>query len=161
MNGPGDVATHLARARRVVIVPGYGVAVAQAQHALGHLVETLRRRGTDVVFALHPLAGRMPGQLNVLLDAAGVSWADLRDLETVDFDSADVALVVGANDVVNPRLGIPVLEVTRAGHVVVLIRSTGPGYAGIGNPLFDRATVRCGDALELVRETEQAVARIP
>ncbi len=151
----------LAGARRVVVVPGYGVGVAQAQHALVRLVETLRRRGTEVVFALHPVAGRMPGQLNVLLDGAGVAWSQLRDRESAGFDAADVALVVGANDVVNPDLGVPVLPVTDARALVILTRSTGPGYAGRENPIFAAATVVCGDAAELLRETEEAVLRIP
>jgi NAD/NADP transhydrogenase beta subunit len=90
-----------------------------------------------------------------------VRWADVRDLDTAGFDGVDVALVVGANDVVNPRLGIPVLEVGRARAVVVFTDSTGPGYAGIDNPVFAGATVVHGDALELLREAEQAVARIP
>jgi NAD(P) transhydrogenase subunit beta len=157
-----DVARQLCAAHRVVIVPGYGVAVAQAQHTLANLASTLGRRGTEVSFAVHPVAGRMPGQLNVLLDGAGVAWGDLRDLENAEFAGADVALVVGANDVVNPRLGIPVFEVTRAGSVVVLIDSTRPGYAGIDNPLFGAdVVVLRGDALDLLRETEAAIARMP
>jgi NAD(P) transhydrogenase subunit beta len=156
------LAGQLRVARRVVIVPGYGVAVAQAQHALANLASVLGRGGTEVTFAVHPVAGRMPGQLNVLLDGAGVAWGDLRDLDGAEFAGADVALVVGANDVVNPRLGIPVFEVTRAGRVVVLIDSTRPGYAGIDNPLFDSdVEVLRGDALALLRETEEAIARIP
>ncbi|GAA0635669.1 hypothetical protein GCM10009547_44780 [Sporichthya brevicatena] len=159
------VAAALARARRVVLVPGYGLAVAQAQHALAHLAGTLRRRGTAVEIALHPVAGRMPGQLNVLLDAAGVPWSDLRDLDGVelaraDFDGVDVALLVGANDVVNPDLGMPVFPVGRARRVVALLRSAGPGFAGVANPVLARANVLLGDALELLRETEQAVARV-
>ena len=144
---------------RVVIVPGYGVAVAQAQHALAHLGTTLRRCGVDVVYALHPVAGRMPGQLNVLLDAAGVPWSDLRDLETAAFDGADVALVVGANDVVNPGLGTAVFDVGRARDVVILLDGEA-SYSGLHNPLLDTATVRRGDLVELLRQTEEAVARV-
>jgi NAD(P) transhydrogenase subunit beta len=142
-----------------VIVPGYGVALAQAQYALAHLGTTLRRRGVDVVYALHPVAGRMPGQLNVLLDAAGVAWNDLRDLETAEFDGADVAFVVGANDVVNPRLGTPTFEVGRARAVVMLLDGEAC-YSGLDNPLPATATVRRGDLLELLRETDEAVARV-
>ncbi|WP_019874579.1 NAD(P)(+) transhydrogenase (Re/Si-specific) subunit beta [Sporichthya polymorpha] len=159
------VADELARARRVVLVPGYGLAVAQAQHALAHLAGTLRRRGTTVEIAVHPVAGRMPGQLNVLLDAAGVAWSDLRDGDTAEFDGVDVALLVGANDVVNPALRMPVFPVERAHRVVALLRSAGPGFAGVENRVLRRATVLLGDALELllvlVRETEQAVAGVP
>ena len=156
-----DIAALLTAARRVVVVPGYGVAVAQAQRALAHLADTLRRRDVDVVFALHPVAGRLPGHLNVLLDGAGVAWSDLRDLDSAEFDGVDVALVVGANDVVNPRLGAPVFDVGRAAAVVMLTDASGAGYAGIENPLFATATVVCGDALELLREAEEAIARIP
>jgi NAD(P) transhydrogenase subunit beta len=156
-----DVAMQLATARRVVVVPGHGLALAQAQHALAHLAETLRRRGSEVAFAVHPVAGRMPGQLNVLLDAAGVPWSAIRDLESASFDGVDVVLVVGANDVVNPDLGIEVFAVSRAASVVVFLDSTGPGHAGIANPLFATARVVRGDALALLRETEEAIARIP
>lgn len=156
-----EVAARLASAPRVVMVPGYGVAVAQAQHALAHLAERLRGREVEVEFAVHPVAGRVPGHLDVLLDAAGVPWSARRDLATARFDSASLALVVGANDVVNPRLGMPVLEVARAGQVVVLLDATGPGYAGIENALVETATVLLGDAGDLLREIDEAVARIP
>ncbi len=155
-----EVGRSLAAAGRVVLVPGYGVAVAQAQHTLARLAETLHRRGVEVEFALHPVAGRVPGHLDGLLDAAGVPWSARRDLDTARFDAASVALVVGANDVVNPALDMPVLEVTRAGTVIVLVDATGPGFAGVENPLFGTATVLCGDAAELLREAEEVVARI-
>ncbi|HUR73971.1 MAG TPA: NAD(P)(+) transhydrogenase (Re/Si-specific) subunit beta [Sporichthya sp.] len=155
-----EVAALLTGARRVVLVPGYGVAVAQAHHALANLAGVLERRGPAVEFALHPVAGRVPGQLDALLDAAGVPWSARRDLDTATFDAGSIALVVGANDVVNPALAMPVLEVARAGSVVVFLDATGPGFAGVANPLFAGATVIRGDALDLVRETEQAVTRI-
>ena len=163
MSGPGSpaaVATLLASAARVVVVPGYGAAIAQAHHALARLAETLGRRGVEVTFAVHPVVGRVPGHLDGLLDAAGIPWTDRRGLDDAVFDERTVALVVGANDAVNPALPMPVLEVERAADVVVFLDSTGPGYAGVANPLFDRVQVLIGDAAELVRETEQAVARL-
>ncbi|MBA3743745.1 NAD(P)(+) transhydrogenase (Re/Si-specific) subunit beta [Sporichthya sp.] len=158
---PEEIPTRLAAARRVVIVPGYGVAMSQTQHDLARLADTVRRRGAEVTFAVHPVAGRVPGHLDVLLDAAGVPWSSRRDLDTAAFDAGSVALVVGANDVVNPALAMPVLEVARGGAVVVFIDSTGPGYAGVVNPLFAAASVLLGDAGDLLREAEEAIARIP
>lgn len=159
--GIEEAAARLVAAHRVVIVPGYGVAVAQAQHELARLADSLRRRGAEVTVAVHPVAGRVPGHLDVLLDAAGVPWSARRDLDTVAFDAGSVALVVGANDVVNPALAMPVLEVTDAGAVVVFIDSTGPGFAGAVNPLFKTATVLLGDAGDLLREAEKAIAYQP
>lgn len=161
MLSTAEVAALLARARRVVLVPGYGVAVAQAHHALARLAETLHRRGVEVSFALHPVVGRVPGHLDTLLDAAGVPWSARRQLEDVVLDADTVALAVGANDVINPALPMSVFELERAGVAVVFLDSTGPGYAGVPNPVFDRVTVRCGDAGDLVRETEQAIAGVP
>lgn len=160
LDSPAAVAALLTSAPRVVVVPGYGVAVAQAHHAVARLAETLGRRGIEVTFAIHPVVGRVPGHLDGLLDAAGVPWSARRGLDDAVFDDRTVALVVGANDVVNPVLPLRVLEVERAADVVVFVDSTGPGYAGRANPLFDRVPVLIGDAAELVRETEQAVARV-
>lgn len=142
-----DVAITLAFAKRVIVVPGYGLAVAQAQHAIRELANLLEDRGVDVRYAIHPVAGRMPGHMNVLLAEADVSYDRLYDLEDIntEFPSTDVALVVGANDVVNPLArtdaaspiyGMPILDVDRARNVVVVKRSLSPGYAGIDNPLF-------------------------
>ena len=134
-------------ARRVVIVPGYGMAVAQAQHAVRDLTNLLESQGVEVEFAIHPVAGRMPGHMNVLLAEAEVPYDKLKELDHINptFDQTDVALVIGANDVVNPLArnddsgpisGMPILDVDRARTVVVIKRSLSPGFAGIANPLF-------------------------
>lgn len=144
-----DVAITLAYARSVIVVPGYGLAVAQAQHTVRELEQALTTRGVDVRYAIHPVAGRMPGHMNVLLAEADVPYDLLFDLEEInsDFPHTDVALVVGANDVVNPLAredpsspisGMPILDVDAAGTVVVIKRSLSPGFAGIDNPLFYR-----------------------
>ena len=144
---PDDIAVTLAYAKRVVIVPGYGLAVAQAQHTIRELASLLEGRGVEVRYAIHPVAGRMPGHMNVLLAEADVPYDLLYDLEDInpDFPNTDVALVVGANDVVNPLArtdasspiyGMPILDVDRSHLVVVVKRSLSPGYAGIDNPLF-------------------------
>jgi NAD(P) transhydrogenase subunit beta len=142
----------LREARRVVIVPGYGLAVAQAQHVLAVLAGELRRGGTEVVFALHPVAGRMPGQLNVLLDEAGVAWADVRDLDGATFGPDDVVLAVGADDVLNPALGMPVFPVADAGAVIAVTTPAGGGFAGVPNAVLERATVLRGDARAVLTE---------
>jgi NAD(P) transhydrogenase subunit beta len=154
-----DVAVMLAYARRVVIVPGYGLAVAQAQHDVRQLADLLEERGIDVRYAIHPVAGRMPGHMNVLLAEANVPYPQLKEMEEInpDFPQTDVALVIGANDVTNPAarnqpgspiFGMPILDVDRAANVVVLKRSMNPGFAGIDNPLYlDPKTVMLfGDA---------------
>ena len=142
-----DVAMLMAYAKQVVIVPGYGLAVAQAQHKLAELCDQLEKRGVTVKYAIHPVAGRMPGHMNVLLAEANVPYTKLYEIEDVNPDIAnvDVALVVGANDVVNPAArdepssdlyGMPIIEVDKAKHCVVMKRSLNPGFAGVDNELF-------------------------
>src|SRR5918992_903611 len=160
---PEDAAVPLAYADKVVIVPGYGLAVAQAQHAVRELAETLQERGVQVRYAIHPVAGRMPGHVNVLLAEANVPYDLLLDMDEInpEFPQADVALVIGANDVTNPAArntpgspiyGMPILDVDHAANVVVLKRSMNPGFAGIDNPLYtDPKTVMLfGDAKDSV-----------
>ncbi|MEJ2659748.1 MAG: NAD(P)(+) transhydrogenase (Re/Si-specific) subunit beta [Desulfobacteraceae bacterium] len=137
----------LESARQVVIVPGYGMAVSQAQHAVRDLSNLLETRDVDVTFAIHPVAGRMPGHMNVLLAEADIPYDQLKELEIANpgFNQADVAMVIGANDVVNPQArsasdspiaGMPILDVDKSKTVVVIKRSLSPGFAGIPNPLF-------------------------
>jgi NAD(P) transhydrogenase subunit beta len=144
-----DAAVMLAYANRVVIVPGYGLAVAQAQHNVRELADLLERRGVDVKYAIHPVAGRMPGHMNVLLAEANVPYPQLYDMEDInpEFPRTDVALVIGANDVTNPAArddpesplyGMPILNVDASANVIVLKRSMSPGFAGIDNDLFYR-----------------------
>jgi NAD(P) transhydrogenase subunit beta len=144
---PEDVAMVLDGAQRVVVVPGYGMAVAQAQHAVRELFNMLEERGTNVEFAIHPVAGRMPGHMNVLLAEADIPYDKLKEMEEINpsFGQTDVAIVIGANDVVNPLAntdpkspiaGMPILNVGEARTVVVVKRSLSPGFAGIPNPLF-------------------------
>jgi NAD(P) transhydrogenase subunit beta len=156
---PADVAILLAYAQRVIIVPGYGLAVAQAQHALRQLVDLLQERGVQVDYAIHPVAGRMPGHMNVLLAEAQVPYEQLKEMDEIDpeFKQADVALVVGANDVVNPAAettpgapiyGMPILHANQARQVVFMKRSMRPGFAGIENELLYQPTTTLlfGDA---------------
>jgi NAD(P) transhydrogenase subunit beta len=165
-----EVAMILEAAQRVVIVPGYGMAVAQAQHAVAALAKKLEGRGARVDFAVHPVAGRMPGHMNVLLAEADVPYEQLKDLESInpDFPGTDVALVVGANDVVNPAartdresplFGMPILDVDKATTVVVLKRSMRPGFAGVGNDLFvaDNTVMLFGDAKDAVLALTEAL----
>ena len=157
--GPADVAILLAYAQRVIIVPGYGLAVAQAQHTLRQLVDLLIERGARVDYAIHPVAGRMPGHMNVLLAEAQVPYEQLKEMDEIDpdFKQADVALVIGANDVVNPAAettpgapiyGMPILHANRARQVVFMKRSMRPGFAGIENELLyePTTTLLFGDA---------------
>jgi NAD(P) transhydrogenase subunit beta len=142
-----DAAIQLAYASKVIIVPGYGLAVAQAQHGVRELADLLEARGIEVSYAIHPVAGRMPGHMNVLLAEANVPYPQLREMDDInpEFDRTDVALVVGANDVTNPSArtdrsspiyGMPILDVDHARSIIVLKRSMGRGYAGIDNPLY-------------------------
>ena len=167
---PDDVAIQLAYAQHVIVVPGYGLAVAQAQHAVRELAELLESRGVDVKYAIHPVAGRMPGHMNVLLAEANVPYPQLKEMEEInpEFSRADVALVIGANDVTNPAArsdpgspiyGMPILDVDQAKSVVVLKRSMGKGYAGIDNPLY--ADPKTGMLFADAREgLEQLVAAV-
>lgn len=156
---PDDVAILLNYARRVVIVPGFGLAVAQAQHTVRELADLLSAKGIDVAYGIHPVAGRMPGHMNVLLAEANVPYEQLSEMEEVNptFPQTDVALIIGANDVVNPAAkttpgcpiyGMPILDVAQAGNVIFLKRSMRPGFAGIENELlFDaKTTLLFGDA---------------
>jgi NAD(P) transhydrogenase subunit beta len=165
-----DAAVMLAYATRVVIVPGYGLAVAQAQHAVRELADLLEARGVGVKYAIHPVAGRMPGHMNVLLAEANVPYPQLFDMEDVnpEFPRTDVALVVGANDVTNPAArenpesplyGMPILDVDRAANVVVLKRSMSPGFAGIDNELYYKpgTAMLFGDAKASIEKLVTAV----
>jgi NAD(P) transhydrogenase subunit beta len=165
-----DAAVMLAYASRVVIVPGYGLAVAQAQHNVRELADLLERRGVDVKYAIHPVAGRMPGHMNVLLAEANVPYPQLYDMEDInpEFPRTDVALVIGANDVTNPAArstsdspiyGMPILDVDRAANVVVLKRSMSPGFAGIENELYynSKTAMLFGDAKASVENLVAAV----
>ena len=158
-----DAAMLLANVQSVIIVPGYGLAVAQAQHVVRELADLLARRGVDVKYAIHPVAGRMPGHMNVLLAEANVPYSQLFDLEQInaDFERTDVALVIGANDVVNPAArhdkaspiyGMPILDADKARHVVLMKRSLNPGFAGIDNELYydPKTTLLFGDAKQVL-----------
>jgi H+-translocating NAD(P) transhydrogenase subunit beta len=167
-----DVAVMLAYADRVIIAPGYGMAVAQAQQKVKELTDLLESRGVQVKFAIHPVAGRMPGHMNVLLAEAGVDYDHLFDRDEVnpEFPSTDVVLVIGANDVVNPAahrqgsplFGMPILDVEQAKNVIVLKRGQGKGFAGIENDLFYRDNTRMlyGDAQESVGKLVQALKKL-
>ena len=167
---PQDAAVIFSNARSVIVVPGYGLAVAQAQHAVRELAEVLEGKGIQVQFAIHPVAGRMPGHMNVLLAEANVPYEQLVEMDNINpqFVETDVALVIGANDVVNPAArtdtaspiyGMPILDVDRAQHVFVLKRSMNPGFAGIQNELFfnDNTMMIFGDAKDTVLKLVEAV----
>jgi len=161
---PTDAAAMLENADSVIVVPGYGLAVSQAQHVLHEVVSILRARGAEVRYAIHPVAGRMPGHMNVLLAEANVPYDLMKDMEEIneEFAAADVVLVVGANDVVNPAArekgnplsGMPILQADRARSVLILKRSLAPGFAGVDNPLFyqDKTMMVFGDAKELLQK---------
>jgi NAD(P) transhydrogenase subunit beta len=169
----GEVGEYLAdEAQKVVIVPGYGLAVAQAQQAMRDLVETLESEGKEVLFGIHPVAGRMPGHMNVLLTEVGIPYEKLYDLEDInpEFDDADAAIIVGANDVVNPSAndpevespisGMPVLNVENAEHVIFIKRSLSPGFAGVDNPLFydtEKTMMLFSDAKQGLQDLNEAV----
>jgi proton-translocating NAD(P)+ transhydrogenase subunit beta len=165
-----DVAIMLAYAQRVVVVPGYGLAVAQAQHDVRQLADVLEQRGVDVRYAIHPVAGRMPGHMNVLLAEANVPYTQLEEMEDINpqFPRTDVALVIGANDVTNPAArdspgspiyGMPILDVDHASAVVVLKRGMSPGFAGIDNELYldPKTQMLFGDAKDSVARLTAAV----
>ncbi|MFO8231597.1 MAG: NAD(P)(+) transhydrogenase (Re/Si-specific) subunit beta [Longimonas sp.] len=167
---PQDLAILATYAERVIIVPGYGLAVAQAQHAVRELADRLQSKGVDVRYAIHPVAGRMPGHMNVLLAEADVPYEQLFEMDEINsaFSSTDVAIVIGANDVVNPAAreasgspiaGMPILNVDEAETVVVIKRSLSPGYSGVPNSLFyqDNTRMLFADAKEAVSETTEAV----
>jgi len=168
-----DVGVMLAFAQKVIVVPGYGMAVAQAQHKIWELCQLLIDRGVQLRFAIHPVAGRMPGHMNVLLAEAGVPYDLIADLDEInaEFDTADVALIIGANDVVNPVArtdksspiyGMPILNADKAKNVIVIKRGKGAGFSGIENALFylDNTRMLYGDAQKAAAELIQAVKAI-
>ena len=168
-----DAAIQMAYARQVVVVPGYGMAVAQAQHAVRELAKALEERGVEVKFGIHPVAGRMPGHMNVLLAEADVPYDQLKEMDEIngEFGRTDVALVIGANDVTNPDArskpdspiyGMPILNVDDASSVIVLKRSMSSGFAGIDNPLFynPKTAMLFGDAKASVSEVTAELANI-
>jgi NAD(P) transhydrogenase subunit beta len=163
----------LAYAKKVVVVPGYGLAVAQAQHDVRQLADLLENRGVEVSYAIHPVAGRMPGHMNVLLAEANVPYPQLKEMDDAnpEFSRTDVALVIGANDVVNPDArnnsnspiyGMPILNVDESQQVVVLKRSMNPGFAGVDNPLFlnPRTVMLFGDAKDSVERLIASVKQL-
>jgi H+-translocating NAD(P) transhydrogenase subunit beta len=168
-----DAGVMMAFAQKVIVVPGYGMAVAQAQHKVWELAQLLQQRGVTVKFAIHPVAGRMPGHMNVLLAEAGVPYDLIADLDEVnaEFETTDVALIIGANDVVNPVArndksspiyGMPILNADKAKNVIVIKRGQGQGFSGIENALFylDNTRMLYGDAQGAVNQLIQAVKSV-
>jgi NAD(P) transhydrogenase subunit beta len=168
-----DVGVMMAFASKVIVVPGYGMAVAQAQHKIWELCQLLIDRGVTVKFAIHPVAGRMPGHMNVLLAEAGVPYDLISDLDEInsEFETADVALIIGANDVVNPVArndksspiyGMPILNADKAKNVIVIKRGKGAGFSGIENALFylDNTRMLYGDAQKAGSELIQAIKAV-
>jgi len=168
-----EAAMLLGYARSVAIVPGYGMAVAQAQHAVRELADALEKRGVEVKFAIHPVAGRMPGHMNVLLAEANVPYSQLCDMEDINnqFENIDVALVIGANDVVNPAArsdrgspiyGMPILEVDKAKHAIAIKRGMSKGFAGVENELFfaSKTSMLFGNAKEVVAQLNAAIKQL-
>jgi NAD(P) transhydrogenase subunit beta len=167
---PDEVAMLLETARQVVLVPGYGMAVSQAQHAVRDMFNLLESKGVDMEFGVHPVAGRMPGHMNVLLAEADIPYEKLKEMDEVNsiLEQTDVAIVIGANDVVNPVArtdpnspiaGMPIIDVDKAKTVVVIKRSLSPGFAGIPNPLFalDNTLMLFGDGKKMIQETVTAL----
>jgi len=165
-----DAGVMMAYSQKIIIVPGYGLAVAQAQHKVWELTQLLIDHGVKVRFAIHPVAGRMPGHMNVLLAEAGVPYDLISDLDEInaEFETADVALIIGANDVVNPDArankaspiyGMPILNADKAKNVIVIKRGQGQGFSGIDNALFglDQTRMLYGDAQAAVSQLIQAV----
>ncbi len=171
---PSDAGVMMAFAQKVIVIPGYGMAVAQAQHKVWELCQLLIDRGVMVRFAIHPVAGRMPGHMNVLLAEAGVPYDLISDLDEInaEFETADVALVIGANDVVNPVArtdksspiyGMPILNADKAKNVLVIKRGQGAGFSGIENHLFylDNTRMVYGDAQKVAAATRFTRSRRP
>ena len=168
-----DVAVMLGYARKVVFVPGYGLAVAQAQHDVRALADLLEERGVEVKYGIHPVAGRMPGHMNVLLAEANVPYDQLYEMDQInpELPQTDVVVVLGANDVVNPAArsdpaspiyGMPIIDVDRAANVVVVKRSMSPGFAGIDNPLFyeENTVMLFADAKGALEQIASAVKSV-